>query len=108
MEPSTETFKKCNKPLQKVCNGQGAMQCKTMYETVCSTKYVEKHKGVFVGDSRCEKMPIKMCGKGCAAIELKEQCRDEEVRGQKYATKLVFLFLEQYRECIILIFALIY
>ena len=82
MEPSTETFQKCNKPLQKVCNGQGAMQCKTMYETVCSTKYVEKHKGVFVGDSKCERMPIKMCGKGCTAIELKEQCRDEEVMVQ--------------------------
>ena len=58
------------------------MQCKTMYETVCSTKYVEKHKGVFVGDSKCERMPIKMCGKGCTAIELKEQCRDEEVMVQ--------------------------
>ena len=66
-------------PLQKVCNGQGEEKCTTVYETSCSTRYVEKHKGVFVGDTKCEKQPIKMCGAGCTAIEQKEECRDEEV-----------------------------
>ena len=79
MEPSTEIVKKCNKPLQKVCDGQGEEKCITTYETACSTKYVEKHKGKFVGDTKCQKIPVKMCGKGCSAVELKEQCLDEEV-----------------------------
>ena len=37
-----ETIRKCYKPIEKVCNGQGKEICQTVYESSCSTKYVEK------------------------------------------------------------------
>merc|ERR1712106_672646 len=46
-----ETVKKCYKPVEKVCNGQGPEECRTVYESSCTTKYVEKQPGKFVGDT---------------------------------------------------------
>merc|ERR1711874_303295 len=43
-----ETVKKCYKPIEKVCNGQGPEECRTVYESSCTTKYVEKQPGKFV------------------------------------------------------------
>ena len=40
-----ETVKKCYKPIEKVCNGQGPEECRTVYESSCTTKYVEKQPG---------------------------------------------------------------
>merc|ERR1712064_89621 len=48
------------KPSQEqVCNGQGKEICQTVYESSCSTKYVEKQPGKFVGDTSCENFPLK-------------------------------------------------
>ena len=40
-----ETVKKCYKPIEKVCNGQGPEECRTVYESSCTTKYIEKKPG---------------------------------------------------------------
>merc|ERR1712098_124323 len=64
-EAVKETVRKCYRPLEKVCNGQGPQECMTVYESSCSTKYVEKQPGKFVGDTGCEKLPIEICGAGC-------------------------------------------
>ena len=41
-----------------------SQECKTYYETACTTKYVEKSPGKFVGDTSCEKLPVEFCGTG--------------------------------------------
>jgi hypothetical protein len=64
-----ETVKKCYRPIEKVCNGQGPEQCRTVYESACTTKYIEKQPGKFVGDTHCEKLPINICGSGCVTEE---------------------------------------
>merc|ERR1711934_855908 len=74
-----ETVKKCYKPIEKVCNGQGPEECRTMYESSCTTKYVEKQPGKFVGDTKCEKLPIEICGAGCVSEEGPEECHDKKV-----------------------------
>ena len=43
----TENVKKCYRPLEKVCNGQGPEECKTIYESSCTTRYVEKQPGTY-------------------------------------------------------------
>ena len=40
----------------------------------CTIKYVEKQPGKFVGDSRCEKLPVEVCGAGCAYEKGAEEC----------------------------------
>lgn len=74
-----ETVKKCYKPLEKVCNGQGPEECRTVYESSCTTKYVEKQPGKFVGDTKCEKLPIEICGAGCVTEEGPEECHDKTI-----------------------------
>ena len=46
---------------KKVCNGYGPQECRTVYESSCSTRYVEKKPGKFVADTKCKKLPIKDC-----------------------------------------------
>ena len=75
----TETVKKCYRPLEKVCNGQGPEECRTVYESSCTTKYIEKQPGKFVGDTSCEKLPVEICGAGCITQEGAEECHDKEV-----------------------------
>ena len=72
-----ETVKKCYMPLQSVCNGQGADICETLYETSCTTRYIEKQPGKFVGDTKCEKLPLEICGAGCVVEEGPEECHDK-------------------------------
>ena len=72
-----ETVRKCYKPIEKVCNGQGKEICQTVYESSCSTKYVEKQPGKFVGDTACEKLPVEICGAGCTFEEGPEECHDK-------------------------------
>ena len=74
-----ETVKKCYRPIEKVCNGQGPEECKTVYESSCTTKYVEKQPGKFVGDTGCEKLPIEICGAGCTYEEGPEECHDKVI-----------------------------
>jgi hypothetical protein len=74
-----ETVKKCYKPLEKVCNGQGPEQCRTVYESSCTTKYIEKQPGKFVGDTHCEKLPVEICGAGCVTEEGAEECHDKVI-----------------------------
>merc|ERR1712241_930481 len=74
-----ETVKKCYKPLIKECNGQGPEECRTVYESSCSTKYIEKQPGKFVGDTKCEKLPVEICGAGCVVAEGDEECHDKVI-----------------------------
>jgi len=78
-EAIPETIRKCYKPLEKVCNGQGPEECKTVYESSCSTKYIEKSPGKFVGDTKCEKLPIEICGAGCTFEEGPEECHNKQI-----------------------------
>jgi len=72
-----ETVRKCYTPVEKVCNGQGPEVCQTVYESSCTTKYVEKQPGKFVGDTGCEKLPVEICGAGCTFEEGPEECHDK-------------------------------
>lgn len=72
-----DTVNKCYKPVNKVCNGQGPEECRTVYESACTTKYVEKQPGKFVGDTSCEKLPVEICGAGCSFEEGAEECHEK-------------------------------
>jgi len=74
-----ETVRKCYRPTEKVCNGQGPEECRTVYESSCTTKYVEKQPGKFVGDTGCEKLPVEICGAGCVFEEGPEECHDKTI-----------------------------
>ena len=74
-----EKVKKCYRPMEKICNGQGPTECRTVYESSCSTRYIEKRPGKFVGDTKCEKLPIEICGAGCTSRAGAEECHDKEV-----------------------------
>ncbi|CAB4054162.1 unnamed protein product [Lepeophtheirus salmonis] len=78
-QATDETIKKCYRPLEKVCNGQGPEECRTVYESSCTTKYIEKQPGKFVGDTKCEKLPIEICGAGCVTEEGPEECHDKTI-----------------------------
>ena len=45
----------------------------------CTTKYVEKQPGKFVGDTSCEKLPVEICGAGCSTEEGPEECHDKTI-----------------------------
>ncbi len=72
-------MKKCYTPLNKTCDGSGPEICRTLFESSCTTRYIEKSKGNFVGNTNCEKLPIKICGKGCVTKPGKEECHNKEV-----------------------------
>ena len=71
--------RKCYRPQEKVCNGEGPKQCRTVYESSCTTKYVEKSPGKFVGDTNSQKLPFEICGQGCIVEEGEEECHDNQV-----------------------------
>merc|ERR1711863_173778 len=79
LECTHKTVEKCYKPLVKECNGQGEDICQTVYESACTTKYVEKQPGKFVGDTSCEKLPVEICGAGCVTTEGEEECHDKTI-----------------------------
>ena len=74
---ANETVQKCYRPIEKQCNGQGPEECRTVYESSCTTKYVEKQPGKFVGDTACEKLPVEICGAGCVIEEGEEEYHDK-------------------------------
>jgi len=78
-EAVKETIRKCYRPVEKVCNGQGARECRTVYESSCSTRYIDQGDGKFVGDTKCEKKPVEICGQGCVSEEGPEECHDKQV-----------------------------
>merc|ERR1712061_328068 len=74
-----EDVEKCYRPLIKTCEGNGDEVCQTVYESSCTTKYVEKQPGKFVGDTKCEKLPVEICGRGCTTTEGDEECHNKKV-----------------------------
>merc|ERR1711862_368211 len=50
-----------------------------VYESSCTTRYVEKQPGKFVGDTACEKLPVEICGAGCVTEEGPEECHDKVI-----------------------------
>ena len=78
-QANNETVQKCYKPLEKVCDGSGPEECRTVYESSCTTRYIEKQPGKFVGDTSCEKLPVEICGAGCSTIEGTEECHEKVV-----------------------------
>ena len=74
-----ETVRSCYRPVVRVCNGQGQEECRTVYQSSCTTKYVEKQPGKFVGETACEKLPVEICGAGCAYEEGAEECHDKVI-----------------------------
>ena len=44
-QATRETVKKCYRPQKKVCNGQGPEECRTVYESSCTTRYIQKQQG---------------------------------------------------------------
>ncbi len=78
-QASQQVVKKCYRPLTKTCNGNGPEECRTVYESACSTRYIEKQPGKFVGDTKCEKLPIEICGSGCTTTEGAEECHNKEI-----------------------------
>ena len=78
-EAKEEEVLKCYKPLIKTCDGQGEEICQTVFESACTTRYIEKQPGKFVGDTKCEKQPVDICGAGCTTSEGPEECHDKTV-----------------------------
>ena len=78
-EATEEEVEKCYKPLIKSCDGQGEEICQTIFESSCTTRYIEKQPGKFVGDTKCEKQPVDICGAGCTVTEGPEECHDKTV-----------------------------
>merc|ERR1712130_527675 len=72
-----DTVLKCYTPLVKVCNGQGPNECRTEYETSCTTRYVEQTPGKFIGDTKCEKVALEVCGEGCITEEAPGECHEK-------------------------------
>ena len=74
-----ETVKKCYRPVEKVCDGVGVEDCETVYQTSCTTRYVENKENKYVGDTACQRIPLKLCGAGCVFKEGLEECHDDIV-----------------------------
>ena len=49
-----------------------------MYQSSCY-RYIEQTPGKFVGDTKCEKLPVRICGAGCVTEEGPEECHDKDI-----------------------------
>ena len=78
---TTEKIRQCYTPLKKICDGTGPETCKTLYETSCTSRYVDKSGNgtQFVGDTTCQKIPVEICGQGCRSEEAEEDCHEKSV-----------------------------
>ena len=65
--------------MQKVCDGWGPLECRTVYEVSCRTKYLERQPGKYVGETDCEKLPVEICGAGCDYQEGAEECHEKVI-----------------------------
>ena len=109
-----ETVSECHKPVARTCTGEGPEECRTVYESSCTTKYLETNPGKYQADTECQKLPVRICGPGCEYKEQEEVCHDKvltsvveipeevcDLNPQKichFATKLVPK-LEPLQEC---------
>jgi len=75
----TEPVRSCRRPLVSVCDGSGPEECRDELETICSTRSVEQSPGVKRPDTRCESVPVSVCGSGCVTREGDEECQDTQV-----------------------------
>ena len=78
-EAAKEAIRKCYRPLEKKCNGDGPEECRTLYESSCTTRYIKQGPGKFVGDTKCEKKPVEICGAGCVTLPGEEECHEKMV-----------------------------
>jgi len=77
---TNETFLHCYNPLVRDCSEPetGDETCKQYYESSCTTKYVEKAPGKFVGDTSCQKIPINLCGDvSCKLVPGAQECHNK-------------------------------
>lgn len=50
-----------------------------MFESSCTTRFLENQQGNLLADTKCEKLPIEICGAGCTFQNAEQTCRDEVV-----------------------------
>lgn len=79
-----ETLEKCYVPIVKECsdeeNHNSEVICKTVFESECNTKYVEKQPGKFVSETTCSKIPKELCGSNsCKFTPGPEECHNKTV-----------------------------
>ena len=67
-----ESVRRCRRPVEKVCDGQGETVCLTRSETTCTTSQT-------TGLTSCSQVPVEVCGAGCTTREGPSQCREELV-----------------------------
>ena len=77
--PSTEVVRSCLTPVRKVCGGDGPEVCRTVHETSCMTRYVERHPGKLGPETTCQRVPVELCGAGCSYEEGAEECHDKNM-----------------------------
>ncbi|XP_040577684.1 uncharacterized protein [Lepeophtheirus salmonis] len=90
--PTNETVKHCYRPMVKECRSKDEnvdddnLICKTVFETECSTRYVEKQSKdekapkKYVGLTACKKLPIELCGSQyCDFVPGDETCHNKTV-----------------------------
>jgi len=77
-----ETVKRCYRPLVSDCDVEDPEggECKEYFESSCTTRYIEKTPGSFVGDTACERLPKVHCAApGCQMLPGEEECHDKTV-----------------------------
>ena len=86
---TNETVQKCYRPMVQQCDDSSASNqvldpndddviCKTVFESACSTRYIEKRPGKFVGDTKCEKVAKELCGRDtCQFVPGPEECHNK-------------------------------
>jgi hypothetical protein len=42
-------------------------------------RYLEQSPGKFIGDTACQKLPVRICGAGCVTEEGPEECHDKQI-----------------------------
>ena len=79
-----DTLLHCYNPLVRECQDVDpaqpatAEECKEYQETSCTTRYVEKSPGKFLGDTSCEKVPVKYCTtESCQMVPGPQECHDK-------------------------------
>ena len=77
-----DTLVHCYNPLVRKCEEaeEGEEECRDYNETSCTTRYVEKSPGKFVGDTACEKVPVNYCtSESCSMVPGPQECHDKVV-----------------------------
>ena len=72
-------MRKCYRPLEKRCTGEGSEECRDYPEVSCTTRYLTKENGKVVQDTSCQRIPRLLCGAGCSVTEGEEECHEKVV-----------------------------